>query len=463
MILGSAIVYFYVVKNYNPIRELLQIIGSKMGVAYKNKSNELGFIKNTISETLDRQEKINEKLAAQDYIIKENFLTRLVKGKILNETSIEHTLTSYNMHFNSENFVAVIIYIEDINTTLNENDNYEELIKHSKSKIKNIAGKIINKNYDGFVLEFDEIIVCIINVKKEHEDDTARKMIHLFTKAKKIIEDSYGLSISVAISLIHKNYNGIAEAYEQALETIEYKTIIGSGQVMHFRDINIQKSADTHDEFINYEMQLLNCVHSREMRSAKRVLNIIFEEYLLENDISIYLAKCRMAALINTFHSIIVKFKNESVFADISDPMNELYHCDTVNKLRNYTYKILKNIESYIESKENYEVENTIKEIKQFVNKRYIDSNLSVAQIADVFDMNISYLSKLYKRQTGEVLSAYIHKIRLDNAKKLIVQTDLNIAEVSKKVGYYNSNALIRSFNKYIGITPGKYKEQVKY
>ncbi|MNP84600.1 HTH-type transcriptional activator RhaR [compost metagenome] len=68
-------------------------------------------------------------------------------------------------------------------------------------------------------------------------------------------------------------------------------------------------------------------------------------------------------------------------------------------------------------------------------------------------------MSKLFKEQTGETLPDYINKVRLEQAKVLLRDDKLSISDAAVRVGYLNSNALIRSFKKYEGVTPGKYKE----
>jgi len=49
-------------------------------------------------------------------------------------------------------------------------------------------------------------------------------------------------------------------------------------------------------------------------------------------------------------------------------------------------------------------------------------------------------------------------KLRLAEAKRLLGETDMKIEEIAEAVGYLGSNAFIRIFRKYEGITPGKYR-----
>jgi YesN/AraC family two-component response regulator len=85
--------------------------------------------------------------------------------------------------------------------------------------------------------------------------------------------------------------------------------------------------------------------------------------------------------------------------------------------------------------------------------------NLNVNAIGEHFELKGSYLSKLFKNQTGEGLLDCIHKCRIRQAKEMIEHKQESITEISRLVGYNDAATFIRVFKKYEGITPGKYKE----
>ena len=66
----------------------------------------------------------------------------------------------------------------------------------------------------------------------------------------------------------------------------------------------------------------------------------------------------------------------------------------------------------------------------------------------------------LQKRRRNPL--TYIHKIRLENAKELLLKTDLTLEEISARAGCNNSVTLNRLFKKYEGITPAEYKKKNK-
>jgi AraC-like DNA-binding protein len=97
--------------------------------------------------------------------------------------------------------------------------------------------------------------------------------------------------------------------------------------------------------------------------------------------------------------------------------------------------------------------------VEAYVASNYADQNLSISWLADQLNMNASYLSRFYKEQSGESLVDCINRKRIAVAKLLLKDTGLNMNDIAEQVGFSSNIALIRSFKRYEGITPGKYKE----
>lgn len=98
------------------------------------------------------------------------------------------------------------------------------------------------------------------------------------------------------------------------------------------------------------------------------------------------------------------------------------------------------------------------KRAAELVQEQYSDPQLSVYNIAQLLNVNPAYLSRAFKEKTGEVLSSYISRCRVEHAKELL-QKGGGVADAASQTGFENTNTFIRSFKKYCGITPGRYKE----
>lgn len=95
---------------------------------------------------------------------------------------------------------------------------------------------------------------------------------------------------------------------------------------------------------------------------------------------------------------------------------------------------------------------------------RYIEENYhngSLGELAKLMHYDISYLSREIKLRTGKNYTELVQEKRLSQACFLLKNTDMKIDDIAEKVGYENVSYFSRTFKKYYGITPGRYRKSV--
>lgn len=100
--------------------------------------------------------------------------------------------------------------------------------------------------------------------------------------------------------------------------------------------------------------------------------------------------------------------------------------------------------------------ENIIQTIEEYIKRNYADVRLE--DIANILRMSPNYISSFYKEKTGENISNYVTKIRMEKAAELLADFHYKTYEISEKVGYYNPKNFSRVFKKYYGISPREYR-----
>ena len=96
----------------------------------------------------------------------------------------------------------------------------------------------------------------------------------------------------------------------------------------------------------------------------------------------------------------------------------------------------------------------------------YIDSdltaNLSLSAIAETQNVSASYLSWLFKQETGETLTDHVNKKRVKLAAKLLETTNLQIQTIAQYCGILDVQYFSKVFKKYVGKSPKEYRESGK-
>lgn len=98
-----------------------------------------------------------------------------------------------------------------------------------------------------------------------------------------------------------------------------------------------------------------------------------------------------------------------------------------------------------------------IDRIKNYVRDHY--KTASLMAVADYTNMNQSYLSRYFKKKTGENLSSYITRVRMKQAVRLLQdERQKNIYAIGEQVGYTNAARFAQAFCKHYGVTPNAYR-----
>ncbi|KQL52862.1 AraC family transcriptional regulator [Heyndrickxia shackletonii] len=86
-------------------------------------------------------------------------------------------------------------------------------------------------------------------------------------------------------------------------------------------------------------------------------------------------------------------------------------------------------------------------------------SNISVTAIAQEFNYNQDYLSRIFKKKNGMNIQKYIHILKLSKAKDMLTSTNLSIKEIANIVGIFDEKYFMKLFKKYEKVTPTEFRK----
>ena len=101
------------------------------------------------------------------------------------------------------------------------------------------------------------------------------------------------------------------------------------------------------------------------------------------------------------------------------------------------------------------------KEMQQiigYINEHYLEWDLSLEKLAELFSINSTCLSSTFKAESGVNYKAYIIGLRIKEAKRLLRETDISVAEICRTVGYSSLSYFIIKFKEIVGQTPNQYR-----
>ncbi len=102
-----------------------------------------------------------------------------------------------------------------------------------------------------------------------------------------------------------------------------------------------------------------------------------------------------------------------------------------------------------------------ILEIARYMQTHYKEK-LSLKELGQVFHMSPKYFSVFFQKHFSENLTDYLTSIRIECAKKMLVESDADMELISQQAGFSSASYFIRMFRKALGLTPGQYRKKYK-
>ncbi len=84
---------------------------------------------------------------------------------------------------------------------------------------------------------------------------------------------------------------------------------------------------------------------------------------------------------------------------------------------------------------------------------------MTLERVANEIGFNATYFSSTFKKATGENFVDYLTRVRMDKAKIMLVQSELDLNIISEQAGYATLKYFSKIFKKYTGITPSEYRK----
>lgn len=128
------------------------------------------------------------------------------------------------------------------------------------------------------------------------------------------------------------------------------------------------------------------------------------------------------------------------------------------------TESVLLHTLSYMEQNEQkkaYHANPKMDSVVQYIHNNYMDPELSIVKLADIFGFSRKYLSAVFSQNMGVNFTEYLAKLRVEKAAELLEQEHLPIAEVARKCGFSDPFYFSKVFKRFTAVSPSKYERNV--
>lgn len=387
----------------------------------------------------DESKSIIEQSDINNEFVREHILFSLLYGKKLDEIKIEGE------------------YIPD----RTEFDKYKRII------LIEFNGEFFNKADDDFeksfieFLEFNNIYCHYINLNSTQavmlldseycSENSEEQIISMCEMIKNKLSIKYARKCFVALSSEIDNCDELSLAIDETEELLERKFYENDSKVFYKEKeteapIFVQSDDDSLIKQIKQDIKL------KDIEGLKKSFALLWNRYGSKKNLSQLYIKFVFSNILKEFYEALPNVSE----VDLNNEVDKLYRTTDLMEVKEIMdTNIVRLEESFAINPQM--VHREVECVKQYIFNNYM-KEIGVEQLAEMVYMAPSYLSCVFKKETGQNLSKFIKSVRMEKAKEMLESTHMKIVNISTEVGYPNVSYFCQSFREYFGISPQKFR-----
>ena len=222
----------------------------------------------------------------------------------------------------------------------------------------------------------------------------------------------------------------------------------------------------THDvgrKIYDKQDEIIQKVKLGDKTGAREILNEFLGSIFFESGMNFEILKVRIIELVVILSRAAIE---AGVEAKELLGLNYSYLTDLnkVTDIEELLYKLTEILENFINkvslTKEKKK-KTKIHKMREYINQHFT-RRITADKVAKSAGLSVSRALHLFKEETGMSLSNYIAKLRIDYGKYLLINTEINLADLANEVGFYDQSHFAKNFKKFETITPFRFRLKYK-
>lgn len=393
------------------------------------------------------EEKINISLSETC----EKFFKDVFNGIIANDSLIQSRMSELGIKL--ENFFVIIF---DINGTSNESSviSPEDYNKFMQS-VRNFLSMAF-KSYQHYTVAADRtLLVAIISFKTYNVPVCTQTLLMTCNEILSMTDSFMRFTISIGISQMKQNIPSLPIAYQEAKAALQGGFYNDNHASVYMpRTIPAQSSTGQSHDFAE---KIISSLQLASPLEALKSLESLLEKYRSNKE---PIENIKVACMLIASHCYRLLAGYKLFAPELADSEPEVYKqiqaSKNIQNLSGILRQLIEGIANIMASNDK-QYSYLVKEAQKFIRDNF-SKNINLQTIADHIHVNSSYLSRLYKKETGESIVDALNKYRIDIAKKLLKDSSNKVFEVASAVGIEDPAYFTHVFTKYIGMSPKEFK-----
>jgi YesN/AraC family two-component response regulator len=219
--------------------------------------------------------------------------------------------------------------------------------------------------------------------------------------------------------------------------------------------------AEYPDYPMDKERSLLSALRQGDSKKGKKVLNEILANLIFSNPDQFKYVQFRaieLAVLISRSASGPGNTE-EDILKTTNQYLLRIQEAQTIEELTDVLHIIVEYMADQIFSFQGVRHAAALRKAERYIRENYT-RKISLQEIANVSGLSAPYFSTIFREEMGENLSAYLNRLRVEKAGRLLTETNMSLSDISGSCGFEDQSWFSKIFKNYTGMSPGKYRGQ---
>lgn len=461
VLLATLLVLFQVSRGiYKPVEQLVSQLRSShlLGGETAASRDEFIFLQDVYRNSATQLGQFHQEKISGQQRMKNRFLSKWVLNSLsVSIGDFEISCNEHKLPFRQErNFIICVLKFDNYKNLTEMSLEEKELLVFA---VMNIASEFLSKACHAEAVDLRNDHVAVILQTDTQAELLEASILSQLKECQTYLFQCYNLSVTAAQSDSVTDHTHLTTAYQQALYVSMYRFLAGKMSVITQDYISQLGQIPSMERVLELENQLLEQVRNANYRGSADKLAVLLDEVkkLEYSDMMLSLLHA-----VNQFKYLVYdlnKSRSEPVKVNAILMSKELLEIETITEFQTKWMEVIYEVTSNGEVERNQVSKDVTIAIRivELIDERYADLNLGASEIAVIIGISPSKVGKIFKAYKQMSIPDYINRVRLEKAVEWLENSQLNIQDIMRKVGFENESYFYKVFKAKFGTTPREF------
>ena len=418
---------------------------------------ELTRVLETLRDQLDRQrlerrdmETLRRRYEESLPVLRELFYTRLLSGQIRPE-QVQDRAARYEIDLPQGLWTAALVHVDG-----DEGERDELLLLSVQSFLEKhfaLAGCAAR------VVLYGDMAALLVHLDRE---DRLYPLLEELERLSRLSQSYLGFRLTTGVGLPCQGPEELHRSVAGARSALDYRALMGGGRVIYIGDLEPQSTAAL--PFEEEDQRALSA--AIKLGTPEQVEQVVRGLMDRLKQAGLSLSKCHLFLL--ELVTCLVRLTRsggvevEAVFGANFTGAVSISDFSSLEELGRWLGERCLKLHALLGKQRTDSTWRLVEQAKAYIAGHYADGDLSVETLCSHIHLSPTYFSTLFKREMGLSFTAYVTQVRMEEAARLLRETDEKTYRVAERTGYADPNYFSYVFKKQFGLSPSKFRAGLK-